>query len=188
VNRVNVTMETISAYVKEIPWKETRDFAEALALFCAAGFFLYKVRTGYLIINLSLRVSCSRQTASVNSDYLVVSIELSKGDRGSILIHDAQIRITCPDEEDIPGTLDELKRYSYRNAGDRPGKELVWGQPSTTKPFLRMTPGDKTRISWCKEVPKGKPCKVELAVLGKRDFSFRYGQWRASCYSLPLED
>jgi hypothetical protein len=188
VKGVDFTMKTIWAYAREIPWKETRDFAESLALFCAAGFFLYKVRTGYLIVNLSLRVSCFRQTASVNSDYLVVSIELSKGDRGSILIHDAQIRITGPDETDIPGTLDDLKRYTYRNAGGRPGKELVWGQTSQTKPFLRMTPGDRTRISWCKEIPKDKPCKVELAVLGRRDFSFRYGQWRASCHSLPLED
>ena len=183
-------MQTICCYLGNISWQETRNFAEAIALFCAAGFFLYKLRSGYLIVNLSLKVSCSRRQLSTkeDKDYLVVSITLNKGDRGSLLIHDAQIRITCPGEQDISCALEDLRRFTYRDAGGGTSKELVWGQPSQTKPFLRLTPGDRTQISWWKEVAKGKPCKVEVAVLGKRDFSFRFGQWRASCSSLPLED
>ena len=60
---------------------------------CAGLFFLYKWQSGYLRPNLSISLQCERKPAvDATKHDLIVRADLSKGDLGSILIHDAQAK------------------------------------------------------------------------------------------------
>ena len=84
--------------------------------------------------------------------------------------------------------LDDLRRFSRDPAQDGSDREeLTWGKASPDRPLLRITPGDKTSFSYLTEVTRHRPYQVEVAILGKKDFSTKFGQWRASCTSLPLD-
>jgi hypothetical protein len=168
-------------WVNNISWAETRNFAETVALLFAALYFAYKLVTGYQVINLSVKLSYVREPSTTeNKDYLAVLVTLLKGDRGSLRFYDAQVRVTCEGEhEGRILALPDIQRLSFRN------KKLAWDKMSTTVPFIWITPGDEVLFSCCCEVERSKPCLIEVAILGRKKFHPKIGQWRASLVSLP---
>lgn len=169
---------SLCSWAYNISWEETKNFAEVVALFSAALFFLYKFRSGYLIVNLSLKVTCTRISSKLtNKNYLVINVHLSKGDRGSLVLYDAQLRLDCEGEKKTI-SLDGIERLSDE------GRKIKW-VTSTSYPYLNITPNEEAVFSHYCEIEADKPYRVEVVILGRKALSFKTGQWRASCVSLP---
>ena len=166
-----------------------KNLAEIFALGAAGAFFIYKLFTGYFVSNLSISIECFRQSnMDGESDFLSVTATLDKGDRGSINLHDAQVRATWPNGE-LTESLIGLNRLSFKtnNVGNYKVKLVNWRTLSSKFPVLRLTPGEKSHFSCYIAIPTNVPCTVEVIVLGKKPKSWLVGQWRASTTSLPIK-
>jgi hypothetical protein len=90
---------------------EIKPYVELFAYLAAGGFFLYKLLTGYLMTNLSVSISCVRQCTNKNGkDHLIVTVDLSKGDRGSLNLHDAQVKVRWQGDEDAKSLIGTNRR------------------------------------------------------------------------------
>jgi hypothetical protein len=166
----------------------------------AGGYFGYKVATGYLYTNLSVELTQRRQT-SVNegNDHIVVTMKISKGDRGTIEIDDIKLRFTSPLFDTIVAVEDNRRLFWENSAGEPPRYAIDFSQFNDVAPVLRLTPGESTQFEANTEVPSGETVRIELAILGQ-SLRIDYvpgirvlfprqrgiGQWRASVVSLPI--
>lgn len=159
---------------------------ESIALICVGGYFIWKIRAGYQVVNLSLGLQCQRTARDADTDLLVLSATLTKGDRGSLEIHDAQVRFTIRDQVRI-ASFAGLDRSSYTTESLATTERQVidWSHRSRSAPFLRLSPGESSCFACHIELPRGETCFVEVAVIGKRDMGKRTGQWKATYVSVP---
>lgn len=164
-----------------------KSLAEIIALAAAAGFFLYRALAGYFIVNMSSRIHCRRQHISgTTEDYLQVTLELSKGDKGTIQIHDAQAKFTMANGLKYLRPFLGIDRRGHKpDSANENRKKIDWGMQSKKNPLLNLSPGEQAQFSCMAEVPTGAPCTIEVAVLGRRLHHWKMGQWRASCLSFP---
>jgi hypothetical protein len=171
---VKVIAETIKAIV------------ESIAFGCAGGFFVWKIRSGYQVVNLSLDLQCHRVARAADIDLLVVSVTVTKGDRGSLEVHDVQARFTIRDQVRT-AAFAGFERSSFTTESLPAAERHVinWSKPSKSSPFLRLTPGESTSFSCHVEVPKSETCFIEVAVLGKQASGKKVGQWKATHVSVP---
>jgi hypothetical protein len=132
--------------------------------------------------NLSLSIECDRKPLSLdsNSDLLVIKANLVKGDRGIILLQDAQARVYQKIDEK-PWTrcgnsiqFDDIFREEFNVE-----KSEV---SSNSRPSMKLTPGDSMEMSVSCEVTSEKACKVEVVVSSSTPQSF---QWRSSRIVYP---
>jgi hypothetical protein len=175
--------------VLSLPLSEWESIAKTLGFFAAALFFIYKAISGYLITNMSVKLDFTRQRSAKNdADYLVVTASLSKGDRGSVNIHDAQARVRYDSGEPPPVPLIGVERLSYKTVrlNNEDQKQIDWDKRSEISPFIRLSPGEEAEFACCWEVPRTAACKVEVVFIGKRLRGKRLGQWRSSGVSLPM--
>jgi hypothetical protein len=156
--------------------------------YLAAGiFFSYKVLTGYLMTNLSIALTTSRQQATPELDYLVVSVAMAKGDRGSINLHDCQVKISWADHQIVKSLLGTDRRSKKTEDLGKWKRNVVnWDARSIRQPFLHLTPGEETNFATYVDVPASAICEIEVAVLAMKLAGIRVGQWRASTISLPV--
>jgi hypothetical protein len=166
-----------------------KNLAEAFALACAGGFFLYKAFSGYLISDLSLSLACNREHSvpeASGTDYLAVTANLKKGEHGAVTLHDVRARVspTIKGESESKG-LAATKRLTSITT---PSNVMEVGTAqATTQPLLNLPPGDETMFSALFKVPSAEPCTIEVTVLGAwRWHSGTRYQWRASIVSLPV--
>ena len=62
--------------------KTVKDLAEAVALLCAAGYFLWRSIAGYLFVNLSVALDVRRAAGAAGGrHHLVTVMRFTKGDR-----------------------------------------------------------------------------------------------------------
>ena len=169
-------------------WIEhTKDIAESVALLCGGFFFGYKWYTGYLRVNLSLSVQCKRQSRSDRaSDYLVVCVKIQKGPNGSVTLHDAAARVTYGDTSQLlsfPGIA--RSEHQSKDFGGVARHVIDWPRISSASPLLKLVPDEETELSMFCKVPSDATCTVEVAILGRKTQGHPFGQWKASCTSLP---
>ena len=168
-----------------------KNWLEAFAWACAGAFFVYKTFSGYLISNLSLSISCQRTKAGSEhpvTDYLVVTANLKKGDRGAVSLHDLQAQVSPTVQgESSCKPLAGARRLTSRRSPSTGTFQIV-NKESTTAPLLNLPPGEETTFSNWFIVPSASPCTVEVTVLGgwRWHSETRY-QWRASMVSLPVQ-
>ena len=170
-----------------------RNLAETAAVAGAAIFFLGKALAGFFVVNMSVSVSCERGALSEDEDWLAVTLEIEKGDRRSVAIHDLSVRATPHDGEPrqlrVGADFDQLaslpEAVDASRIADRTQRRVVWGSRSTTSRQLNITPGDKCTVGAMGRVPRAQAVLVETAVLGKPRWSWRWAQWRASAVALP---
>jgi hypothetical protein len=163
-----------------------KDLSQIVALLGAGGFFTYKTLTGYLLVNLTLAVSCTRQrTADGSKDYLVVTVHMKKGPNGSVALHDVRALVKC-DQYAAEIIFTGNSRSSYRTVPDGSRRQINWSKESESSPLIKLVPDEETDMSGLCEVPIDAACTVEVAVLGKRVAGKAFGQWKASCVSLPV--
>lgn len=61
--------------------------------FLAACFFIYKLFTGWLIINLEVGIEAERIKYNDISDHLAIHIKLSKGSTDSVWLKDIEVKV-----------------------------------------------------------------------------------------------
>jgi len=164
-----------------------KNYAQVLAWALAAVYFIVKLVQGYLVIDLSVTVSPTRQhTNDPDLDYLVASVQLVRGDKGSIRMHDAVLVVRQSGDEQRTNL--PIHRFSFRRDGQfGPLLRLDFAKTSSRVPTLNLAPGETVTLSECLKVRRDAPCVVEAFVLGTGFASPVVGQWRASAVSLPLE-
>jgi hypothetical protein len=167
--------------------EHAKDIAEIFALICTGVFFGYKAYTGYLRVNLSLAVDCLRQKSNeANIDYLVLAVGLSKGPNGSLTLHDVQARISYEGGVQIH-SFGSIGRCASNTSSGADGRRTIdWSRESVESPFLKLVPGEETRLSLVCRVPTRLACLVEVVVLAQRTNGIPFGQWKASSISLPI--
>lgn len=192
---------------------DVNSIAQIFALVSAGVFFLYRMVSGYFVVDLSLTLSTVRRPHDEHGkDHLIVVAHIKRGERGSLLLHDAKVRITYPNGGERIESLLGIYRVSFRTtpvasqdeqmvsptgnaprliSGDKgekvpTRKSLNFSRRSTKAPLLRLTPGDATEFACLLTVPASLACCVEVRLLGKKHGSRRVAQWSASAVSLPL--
>lgn len=194
--------------------EDFKNLTEGIAIIVGGVYFLYRSGRGSFTHNLSLSLDCSRKAnPTADRDYLAVTVKISKGERYTVELHDAKVRVN-----DVILPLNEVYRKHTKpeklEAKDRKGKVMQgefierrvidFAQNAWLAPFLRLAPGDQTQLSCWLDVPHAAICTLEVVVVGKRvwpswiqrtrPFSWWYargpgrkvGQWRASAISLLL--
>jgi hypothetical protein len=166
-----------------------KNIATTFALAAGGGYFIWKARSGYQIINVKLSLATSRSPIadSTDRDHLSISATFAKGDRGSVFIEDAQVRVKPATEVAREMPLAGVERLSNQaiTKGTRVRHQVLWNTRSEDSPFLNLTPGEETQFGCYIDVPRDQPCSVEVVFLGHRPSSTRIGQWRASGVSMP---
>jgi hypothetical protein len=159
-------------------------WAEFVAYSSAGAFLIYKVLSGYFITDLSVKISCERFTQKPGTDYVAVTAILKKGDKGTIRIHDAKVRITnsdgkVVDEQQMTG----VDRLSFTT--DRDDRKRINFDRLAEKKWLSLPPGDETQFAGLCSAPQAFPGLVEVVILGRKLWGGKVAQWRASAVSFP---
>jgi hypothetical protein len=180
----------MSACAKEFS-EILKNWAEIVAYGLAAIFFIYRAFSGYLVTNLSVRISCSREIdpADNTAELVSISLVLLKGERGSVWIHDIEIRNNGhPITEKATALREQLWRFSYKSADQEPGspKKILWDKRSKSSPFVALAPGEETQLASYFKVGRRDVCHIEAVLSGRRPYSRSICQWRASTISFPI--
>jgi hypothetical protein len=190
-----VTISAAPAATLPPPWwdhaktvaETLKTAAEAFAFASAGGFFLYKLISGYLVVNLDLSLTCERRcSGSRQIDYLAVTAVVKKGDRGAVILHDARARISvpAPGEEHLK-KLSSIVRLSFKKSE---GILELLEKQSKKSPLLNLSAGEQTTFSTFFRVLADQPFMVEVTVLGNWPWHPKtVYQWRASQVSLPIQ-
>lgn len=175
------------------PLAETwKVWAEFLAYGAAAGYFGFKLWSGYFISDLSLSVTCKRQRnpAKQSLDVLSATVTMKAGGNGTIKILDCKGRVAGRECAPEPRSFGDFWRL---DSAVEDGREAIlsFDHRDHEAPLLNLAPGDSTQMALIFDVPKDSPCIVEVAILGIRFRSHHSKrpqtmQWRASEASLPL--
>jgi hypothetical protein len=175
------------------PWVDSaKVWVEILAYFFAFLFFLFKVVSGYFVANLSVGIECSRQSdpADKMTDLLTVTLTLSKGDLGSVQIHDIQVRNNGSPIKEMESLYKELWRLpDERNEKAGKPTEVIWDDDYRKKrsPFITLGPGEQTQLaSYCK-VRSNQVCEIRAIIAGRAVWRpwTPSCQWRVSAVCLP---
>lgn len=148
--------------------------------------YLMMFVTGSTTVNLSLLVTPQRIRKDDETDYLRIRAKAIKGKNGSVLVYQLGYRLIA--EQDILqiGEFPGIFRLKDDN------KNIEWdtrqkGKGVARNPFLRITPEETLRSEVYVEVPSYKIITVEVALIGKKDFSPFKAQWRTSSLSFPCQ-
>lgn len=169
-----------------------------VALFAAFYFFSYKLITGWLIINLSIKLETERQHKDETTDHLIIHVFLSKGHTDSVWMSDLMVQVSeyeqLFNERNGAGASTLTGRTLVNAVGtDRIallGDELV---PEDSSRSLNISPGEETRFSAYAQVQRSSIVALEVVVFGKRPFyniqNFTNDpiQWKASLVVLPKQ-
>ena len=131
-------------------------------------------------------ITPARTRLNDTQDQLVTTLVLNKGEHGSLSIYDMQARITSQGKE-----LTIAKFVGPGRPDWDASKKIKWtklreGKGYTDNPNIRITPGECLQFVSVSEVPSGATCVIEVAILGRRDFSPFVSQWKSSSVCLPI--
>jgi hypothetical protein len=178
-------------FSEDVNSTDLKNYAEISAIVGAGTYFVYRARAGFFLINVSLRVECVRTSRDKDTDHLICKIHLKKGERGTLEIHDAQLRIHTHDGDPRVLPIEELQRLSWmRGKLEASGRiaervEVQWDRRSNEAPFYNMTPGEEAEFACYVFVPRSEVVLVQVIILGKRRLYPNVAQWRATCVSTP---
>jgi hypothetical protein len=120
-----------------------KNWTEAFAWACAEGFFVYKTFSGYVISNLSLSLKCHRKHSEPGKDFLVVTANLKKGDRGAVSLHDVRACVSSATGKLETKILAGSRRLSSTKAGAQ-GVFRLRESEAKDVPLLNLPPGEET--------------------------------------------
>lgn len=180
--------------------ERTEHIIEKIAKFVAAvvvfNFFMYKLLTGWLFINLSIKAEAERQKGiDGEDDHLKIKITLVKGVTDSVWLEDIQIRLSSVSQYAAQTAFENkiIRPINFKklhlNYDQRNGDCDAW---NGSQDYLYVISSNaETFFSVYDTVPTEIPLSVEIVVLGSRPF-YSIGrtkrdkiQWRASLIVLP---
>ena len=139
------------------------NLAQVAAVIGALIYFGYRLAIGYLIVNVSLGLDLGRTVGTEGRDHLTVTVRIRKGEHGALVLHDIAGDISWPGGRTAI-RLHGFTRVSYTVTADRAHVNL--DRASESSPLLTFPPGDET-VSTFANVPSGRPCTVQVVILGK---------------------
>lgn len=160
------------------------NWAQFVALLAAAAYFLIKIAQGWFVVNLTLSGALDRRARGDQLDDLAVAVTLTKGSTGSLRVRNTAVRVVWEG-----GQTETRLVGGERLAVREDGTSLVPGwrpQQEGSSRDYRLPPGEGTTWSCRAVVPAGRPCRVEVVVLGRQWPSRFPAQWTLSLVSLPL--
>lgn len=152
---------------------------KVVALFAGGAFFLWKLATGWLLINLSIGVTTARQPVpeSSDEDWLSVQVTLEKGPTDTVQVTQILARIARTHEL-------ESNPSKEQKSSDWESLEINSEGEATGK-GLSLAPGEKTHFAHTFRVKRAIPYLVHVVATGRRFFWPTGFRWRASAVSLP---
>jgi hypothetical protein len=162
------------------------------ALAAGGGFFLYRIVTGWLIINLGLSLRLERQPLKDGLDEIAVVIVLAKGSIDSVWVSDLQLRLTPLSNGQPIGEPTIRKVENFLPVYDDRG--LVEWDRKAERGVIVISPGETIECASHFHVTTGTTYFVEVVVIGHnqmtkfsllRLFNREFIQWRASNIALP---
>ena len=145
----------------------TKNGFEIAAYLAALTFFLYRALSGYFVIDMSIKVSAERKRKpeAGEMDYLGVKVEVKKGERGGVRLHDAKVRLRSAVRNAIlsgPVDLSTIERTNRTDPMPDPPNlplraRIDWTKLPTDAPTLNLPPGDETQLSAFFEVDTKEP-------------------------------
>lgn len=163
--------------------------AQILGFLGAFVFFIYKVITGYFMVNVGISARGERSNATDTTDHLFVAVTIKKGSHASLMLHDARARFGW-DGGSKEVELIGIHRLSFKTVQDGITRKCVtFDKLSKSAPLLRFTTDEEATFSGMTEVPCNKPCSIEVVILGIRHSIIcrtkKVGQWRTSIIVFP---
>lgn len=152
-------------------------FLKIAALVAGGAFFAWKLWTGWLIANVKLSVTGSREAKDDQTDFIAIAVNVEKGSTDSVWLKHASVRVTPMGE--APCAPIDLTGFQRLN---RTGDKLNWEVASTGERFA-VSPGETLQLAAISTVPAGKPALLEAAIFATRPL-WQF-QWRATSVSLP---
>jgi hypothetical protein len=154
--------------------------SKILAFGSVTAFAMYKLFSGFHLMNLSVTLESERVRQAQGSDYLAFSVKLSKGDRGTLILQEVYARISYDGEE-----FSATPVYSTERLNTGKLRQGTWEQ-SLRRPYLYLTPGEEITLGGWAQISEGRPCILEVVVAGKTPIYWRSGQWRSAKVCLPI--
>lgn len=161
---------------------EAEAVLKVVALIGAGAFFLWKLFTGWLIVNLKVSIKLERVPMTLDLDHLGISVLFEKGATDSIWLEAVSARVKWPGNRD-PKPLDLTEEFRWLTVHN---KDIGWDQHTDSFGPIAMSPGEATTVARAAQVPAGHPIEVEVAAYGRRTFWQRGFLWRTSAVSLPV--
>ena len=178
-----------------VHWEAWGTIVQATVATAAVLLFAWKLRTGWLIINLSVAVSSERQRYDATSDILAITVNLEKGSTDTVWLRCLQYRVrelaigtpvgpmaAVPRDHAIvpPFEVADVNRWTLNNG------VLDWDEAASGN-TLTLSPNEKTHFGASARVENGRVYLIEVAVTGFRPhWEYPGFQWRASAVSLPV--
>jgi len=160
-----------------------KNYAQVAAWATAGLYFLSKLIMGYFVTDLSLSITSQRQPMStLGKDYLVVSITITKGDRGTFQVSDSHIITT-------QGSVVRQHKLNIRrlkSESKNHGRQFVFPPEPLQNWRLNFSPGESANYSTWTVIESDEPCLIEVGIIGTAFASRIFSQWRATTVSLPL--
>jgi hypothetical protein len=154
------------------------------ALIAGAGFFLWKVVAGWLVVNVEISIETIRQPETAEEDLLAFKITFKKGNTDTLQIKDIQARVSYQhngEEKEIIEKFPEINKFSVNDED-----VINWEKPDATKK-ISLSPNESFHFGRFVKVPSGVPVIVESVLHGTRTLWWSGFQWRASVASLPCK-
>ncbi|MBD2720567.1 tripartite tricarboxylate transporter TctB family protein [Hymenobacter armeniacus] len=185
-------------------------YLQAFALVAAGVYFVYRMYTGWFILNLSLELDLKRHPLTEQHDLLTVTIRMEKGSVDTLWL----TRVDCnvivlngeytvgrtPTPEPEVATMNPRVEELIQTVGKKkssvlqPHLRYEQAPPATEDEqvnpedfALNIAPGEKYSYAKAFLVPVGWVCQIEAVVAGKRPLlgGKRQAQWRAVAISEP---
>jgi len=160
--------------------EKAEHLSKILAFGSVTAFAIYKLCSGFHLMNLTVTLESERVRQAQGLDHLAFSIKLSKGDRGTLILQEVYARIVY-DREEFSAT----PVYSIERLNTGKLRQGTWEQ-SLRRPYLYLTPGEEMTLGGLAQVLEGRPCILEVVVAGKTPTYWRSGQWRSAKVCLPI--
>ncbi len=152
------------------------------AVISGAGYFLWKVAAGWLVVNVEISIEIERQPETEKEDLIAFKIIFRKGNTDTLQIKDIQARIRTEDGSIIfkVFTFSEIHKLRFDN------NKVDWDKPDAFKKNISLSPGESFHFGRFARVPASMPVIVEAVLHGTRTMWGRGFQWRTSLASLPV--
>ncbi|BBM86598.1 hypothetical protein [Candidatus Uabimicrobium amorphum] len=157
------------------------------ALIAAFLFFLLKVVSGYLLIDMSVEVTPKRVKCDDKEDYLVIGLKLEKHQNCSVNIHDIAANITDSDGKKITTEKFKFEKVGCDSIRRFFGLGKIEWEKENKSGYITLAPREVTHLvcNIKEKIKSDEIYKVEVAVLGKGWFRPAISRWYCSVASLP---
>lgn len=171
--------ESIVAFIKNC--------IEIFAFLLAGLYFVYQFMGNVDITNLDVTISTERIYKTVDTSYLAINVQLTKGEIASIYLHDMKAYLY---EKDKLKPIDSVSiNHFYRFNCIESSEQYQLTSLKNEKEKYRLAANESTHYSDYLEISSDKIYTVVVAILAERRKVLHkvFPQYKASTVSFPIK-